>query len=43
MVSNDLVLTVLLRRWHYRPESMDLGRLLLIIRRAAILLILLLG
>ena len=43
MVSNDLVLPVLLRRWHQRPESMDLGRLLLIIRRAAILLILMLG
>ena len=43
MVSNDLVLPALLRRWHRRPESMNLGRLLLIIRRAAILLILVLG
>ncbi|WP_295460917.1 sensor histidine kinase [uncultured Thiodictyon sp.] len=43
MVSNDLVLPALLRRWHRRPASMDLGRLLLIVRRAAIVSILLLG
>ncbi len=43
MVSNDLVLPALLRRWHRGPGAMDLGRLLLMIRRAAIVVILLLG
>ena len=43
MVSNDLVLPVLLRRWRRRPPPADLGRLLLRIRRGAIVVILLLG
>ena len=43
MVSNDLVLPALLRRWSRRPPAADLGRLLLAIRRGAILVILLLG
>jgi Na+/proline symporter/nitrogen-specific signal transduction histidine kinase len=42
MISNDLALPVLLRRWSRRPAA-DLGRLLLGVRRAAILVILLLG
>ena len=43
MVSNDLVLPVLLRRWRRRAPQMDLGRRLLLVRRGAIVLILLLG
>jgi Na+/proline symporter len=43
MVSNDLVLPALLRRWRRRPPAADLGRLLLTIRRGAIVVILLLG
>jgi Na+/proline symporter/nitrogen-specific signal transduction histidine kinase len=43
MVSNDLVLPALLRRWRRRPPAADLGRLLLIVRRSAIVVILLLG
>ena len=43
MISNDLVLPVLMRRWRQRPTVTDQGRLLLQIRRIAILLILLLG
>ena len=43
MVSNDLVLPVLLRRWHRRPVGKDPAHLLLFIRRSAILLILMLG
>ena len=43
MVSNDLVLPALLRRWRRRPPAADLGRLLLTIRRGAIIVILLLG
>jgi Na+/proline symporter/nitrogen-specific signal transduction histidine kinase len=43
MVSNDLVLPALLRRWRLRPTAADIGRLLLIIRRGAIVAILLLG
>ncbi len=41
MVSNDLILPILLRRRHHR--RIDLGRLLLRIRRLAIVIILLLG
>ncbi len=43
MVSNDLVLPVLLRRWKQRALQPDIGELLLLIRRGAILAILLLG
>jgi Na+/proline symporter/nitrogen-specific signal transduction histidine kinase len=43
MVSNDLVLPLLLRRWQSRAMDADLGRLLLVIRRLAIVAILLLG
>jgi Na+/proline symporter/signal transduction histidine kinase len=43
MVSNDLVLPVLLRHWNRLHTGMNMGRLLLVIRRAAILVILLLG
>jgi Na+/proline symporter/nitrogen-specific signal transduction histidine kinase len=43
MVSNDLVLPVVLRRWKSRAMDADLGRLLLVIRRLAIASILLLG
>lgn len=43
MVSNDLVLPGLLRRWGGRPPAADLGRLLLNIRRGAIVVVLLLG
>ncbi len=43
MVSNDLVLPALMRRWRRRPAPADLGRLLLNIRRGAILAILMLG
>ncbi|AFL74061.1 sensor histidine kinase [Thiocystis violascens] len=43
MVSNDLVLPALMRHWRRQPPAADLGRLLLDIRRGAIVLILLLG
>lgn len=43
MVSNDLVLPLLLRRWRRRSPPADLGRWLLTIRRGAIIAILLLG
>ena len=44
MVSNDLLLPVLLRRWGGTlPPEADMGRLLLLIRRGAIIAILLLG
>lgn len=43
MVSNDLVLPMLLRRWRSRAPPADPGLLLLWIRRGAILLVLLLG
>ncbi len=43
MVSNDLLLPALLRRWGGLPPEADMGRLLLRIRRGAILAILLLG
>ena len=43
MVCNDLVLPVLLRRWDHRTGDLNMGRLLLRIRRLAIVVILLLG
>ena len=44
MVSNDLLLPALLRRWQGTlPPQADMGRMLLLIRRGAILGILLLG
>ncbi|MGB5737513.1 MAG: sensor histidine kinase [Thiohalocapsa sp.] len=43
MVSNDLILPLLLRRWRGRPLHADVGRILLLIRRSAIIAILLLG
>lgn len=43
MVSNDLVLPVLLHRWGPGSKGTDMGRLLLWIRRSAIIAILLLG
>lgn len=43
MVSNDLVLPGLLRRWQGRAMDADMGRLLLVIRRLAIATVLLLG
>ncbi|NCA69248.1 MAG: histidine kinase [Sphingobacteriia bacterium] len=43
MVSNDLVLPLLLKRWQRRQHALDPGRLLLMIRRGAILGILILG
>jgi Na+/proline symporter/nitrogen-specific signal transduction histidine kinase len=43
MVSNDLMLPLFLRRWRRLPPTADLGRLVLRIRRAAIVILLLLG
>ncbi|MEY6433283.1 sensor histidine kinase [Thioalkalicoccus limnaeus] len=43
MVCNDLILPALLRRWRHRRPPADLGRLLLLIRRSAIIVILMLG
>lgn len=43
MISNDLVLPAFMRRWRRRSAPADLGRLLLNIRRSAILAILMLG
>jgi signal transduction histidine kinase len=43
MVSNDLLLPSLLARWRGLPPGADVGRLLLLIRRGAIVAILLLG
>ena len=43
MVSNDLVLPVVLRRWKSHAMDADLGRWLLVIRRLAIVAVLLLG
>ncbi|SDX85803.1 Na+/proline symporter [Allochromatium warmingii] len=43
MVSNDLVLPVLMRVWRHHQPPAELGRLLLAVRRAAIVLILILG
>ena len=43
MVSNDLILPLMLRRWRGRPLHSDVGRMLLLIRRGAIIVILLLG
>ncbi|MCB1904301.1 MAG: histidine kinase, partial [Gammaproteobacteria bacterium] len=43
MVCNDLVMPGLLRRWRYQAPSMDLSRILLLIRRGAIFVVLMLG
>jgi Na+/proline symporter/signal transduction histidine kinase len=43
MVSNDLMLPALLRRWQRLPPDADMGRLLLRIRRGAIVALLMLG
>jgi len=43
MVSNDLVLPALMRLWRRHPPPANLGRLLLNVRRGAILVILLMG
>ena len=43
MVSNDLMLPTLLRRWKQLPPGADMGRITLRIRRGAIIAILLLG
>ncbi|HBG95356.1 MAG TPA: histidine kinase, partial [Chromatiaceae bacterium] len=43
MISNDLVLPLLLRYWRGRTMHADAGRILLLVRRGAILAILLLG
>ncbi|MCB1758688.1 MAG: histidine kinase [Gammaproteobacteria bacterium] len=43
MVCNDLVMPGLLRRWRHQPPHTDLSRLLLLIRRSAIFVVLLLG
>ncbi|MEW8313481.1 MAG: ATP-binding protein [Candidatus Thiodiazotropha endolucinida] len=43
MVCNDLVMPLLLKRWKQIPPNADLSKLLLRIRRGAIILILLLG
>ena len=43
MVSNDLVLPLLLRRWGPASKGRDMGGLLLSIRRSAIIAVLLLG
>ncbi|MES9921400.1 MAG: ATP-binding protein [Candidatus Thiodiazotropha sp.] len=43
MVCNDLVMPLLLKRWKQIPPDADLSKLLLRIRRGAIILILLLG
>jgi signal transduction histidine kinase len=43
MVSNDLVLPLFLRHWRRLPAKADLGRLVLGVRRAAIVMLLLLG
>ena len=43
MVSNNLVMPFLLRRWKQFPPDVDLSRLVLRIRRGAIIVILLLG
>ncbi|MBK5963112.1 histidine kinase [Thiocystis minor] len=43
MVSNDLILPALMRHWRRQPPAADLGRLLLDIRRGAIVLVLVLG
>ena len=43
MVSNDLMLPLLLQRWRRLPPEADMGRLLLRIRRGAIVVLLMLG
>jgi Na+/proline symporter/nitrogen-specific signal transduction histidine kinase len=43
MVCNDLVMPGLLRRWRHQPPPISLPRILLIVRRSAIFVILLLG
>ena len=43
MVSNDLMLPLLLRRWRQIPPQADMGRLLLRIRRGSIVCLLMLG
>ena len=43
MVCNDLVMPGLLRRWRYQTASMDISRTLLLIRRGAIFVVLMLG
>ncbi|MCB1868322.1 MAG: histidine kinase [Gammaproteobacteria bacterium] len=43
MVCNDLVMPGLLRRWRYRAPSMDLSVILLLVRRGAIFVVLMLG
>jgi len=43
MVCNDLVMPGLLRRWRYQSASIDLSRILLLVRRGAIFVILMLG
>jgi len=43
MVCNDLVMPGLLRRWRHQAPSIDLSRILLLIRRGAIFVVLMLG
>jgi len=43
MVCNDLVMPGLLRRWRHQPPNISLRSVLLIVRRSAIFIILLLG
>lgn len=43
MVCNDLVMPGLLRRWRYQAPSMDLSHILLLVRRSAIFIVLMLG
>jgi len=43
MVCNDLVMPGLLRRWRNQAPSMDLSRILLLVRRGAIFVVLMLG
>jgi Na+/proline symporter/nitrogen-specific signal transduction histidine kinase len=43
MVCNDLVMPGLLRRWRHQPPPISLATILLIVRRSAIFVILLLG
>lgn len=43
MVCNDLVMPGLLRRWRYQSSSINLSRVLLLVRRGAIFVVLMLG
>lgn len=43
MVSNDLVMPGLLRRWRHHPPEISLRKIILFVRRSAIFIILLLG